>query len=177
MMKADEVEAMLRLGTSWAGGRGTSPREFGCSRNTVKRYVEARGFVSYGGCGPGRQAGGSGRVAGEASSSHHRGKGDVVRQDLESAVPDRGGLSPTVDRAVAPFRRLLARSGGEGDVPVHTQFPTGTFPDTHAPGSTTEQGLVPGPRSHGLRGTHAFPARPDFYMASPGLVAPQSKGL
>ena len=50
MMKADEVEAMLRLHKLGWGTRRIA-REFGCSRNTVKRYVEARGWVSYGGAG------------------------------------------------------------------------------------------------------------------------------
>ena len=51
MMKSDEVEAMLGLyGLGWGPRR--IAKEFGCSRNTVKRYVESEGWMAYG--GPGR---------------------------------------------------------------------------------------------------------------------------
>ena len=48
MMKPDEVEAMLGL---YELGWGTKriAREFGRSRNTARRYVEAQGWVVYGG--------------------------------------------------------------------------------------------------------------------------------
>ena len=47
MLKPEEVEAMLGL---YQLGWGTKriAREFGCSRNTVKRYVEAQGWVADG---------------------------------------------------------------------------------------------------------------------------------
>ena len=76
-MKADEVEAMLRLHKlGWRTRRIAG--EFGCSRNTVKRCVEARGFVSYGG------AGRVGRLAGldewlEKRFLQHGGNAEVVR--------------------------------------------------------------------------------------------------
>jgi len=46
MKEPEEVTAMLRL---WAVGRGLKRigREFGCSHHTVKRYVDAGGFVAY----------------------------------------------------------------------------------------------------------------------------------
>ena len=40
MLELDEVQAMLGLHRRGWGTRGIA-REFGCSRNTVKRYVEA----------------------------------------------------------------------------------------------------------------------------------------
>ena len=80
MMKPDEVEAMLGL---YELGWGTKriAREFGCSRNTVKRYVEAQGWVAYGGL---RR---TGKLAGldawlEERFFRHRGNAEVVRQDL-----------------------------------------------------------------------------------------------
>ena len=46
MMKSDEVEAMLHLrALGW--GLGRIAREFGCSKNTVKRYVAADGWMVY----------------------------------------------------------------------------------------------------------------------------------
>ena len=46
MLKSDEVEAMLHLrALGWGLRRIAS--EFGCSKNTVKRYVEADGWMAY----------------------------------------------------------------------------------------------------------------------------------
>ncbi len=105
MMKADEVEAMLGL---YELGWGTKriAAEFGSSRNTVKRYVEAQGWVSYG--GPRRGA----KLAGldewlEERLFRHRGNAEVVRQDLENELSIGVSLR-TVERAVVPHRRRLA---------------------------------------------------------------------
>ena len=46
MMKSDEVEAMLHLhALGW--GLKRIAREFGCSKNTVRRYVAADGWMAY----------------------------------------------------------------------------------------------------------------------------------
>ena len=55
MMKSDEVEAMLRLHALGWGLRRIA-REFGCSRNTVRRYVAADGWTAY------RRRAGGGRL-------------------------------------------------------------------------------------------------------------------
>lgn len=103
-MKPDEVEAMLGL---YELGWGTKriAREFGCSRNTVKRYVEAQGWVAYG--GPRR----TGKLSGldawlEERFFRHRGNAEVVRQDLERELSITVSLR-TVERAVAPYRQRL----------------------------------------------------------------------
>ena len=46
MVKSDEVEAMLHLRALGWGLRRIA-REFGCSKNTVKRYVAADGWMTY----------------------------------------------------------------------------------------------------------------------------------
>ena len=46
MMKSDEVEAMLHLHALGWGVKRIA-REFGCSKNTVRRYVEADGWMAY----------------------------------------------------------------------------------------------------------------------------------
>ena len=80
MLKPDEVEAMLGLHElGW--GTERIAREFGCIRNTVKRYVEAQGWVAYG--GPRRDA----KLDGldewlRERFFRHRGNAEVVRQDL-----------------------------------------------------------------------------------------------
>ena len=119
MVKADEVEAMLGLHRLGWGTRRIA-REFGCSRNTVKRYVEAGGWMSYGGAGRG------GKLAGldgwlEKRFLQHRGNAEVVRQDLERELSIEVGLR-TVERAVAPHRRLLE---AEAKATVRFETPPG----------------------------------------------------
>ena len=104
MMKPDEVEAMLGL---YELGWGTKriAGEFGYSRNTVKRYVEAQGWVAYG--GPRRSA----KLAGldgwlEERFFRHRSNAEVVRQDLERELSIGVSLR-TVECAVAPYRQQL----------------------------------------------------------------------
>ena len=104
MMKPDEVEAMLGLYELGWGSKRIA-REFGCSRNTVRRYVEAQGWVAYG--GPRR----TGKLAGldawlEERFFRHRGNAEVVRQDLERELSIAVSLR-TVERAVAPYRQRL----------------------------------------------------------------------
>ncbi len=119
MMKSDEVEAMLHLRAfGWRLSR--IAREFGCSKNTVKRYVAADGWMPYS-----RQTGGRKLEDQKAWLKErffqHRGHAEVVRQDL---IRKPGiDVSPrTVERAVAPFRRLLT---AEAKATVPFQKPPG----------------------------------------------------
>ena len=104
MMKSDEVEAMLHLhALGW--GLKRIAREFGCSKNTVRRYVAADGWMAYS-----RPVRGGKLEAQEAWLKEcffrHRGNAEVVRQDLLRELSIDVSLR-TVERAVAPFRRLL----------------------------------------------------------------------
>ena len=81
-------------------------REFRCSRNTVRRYVAADGWTAY------SRAPGGGKLDDQTAwlkerFFRHRGNAEVVRQDL---LRDRSiDVSlRTVERAVAPYRRLMA---------------------------------------------------------------------
>ena len=119
MKKSDEVEAMLHLrALGW--GLGRIAREFGCSKNTVKRYVAVDGWTAYS-----RRAGGGKLGEQEAWLKErflqHGGNAEVVRQDL---VRERGiDVSlRTVERAVAPFRRLLT---AEAKATVRFETPPG----------------------------------------------------
>ena len=104
MMKSDEVEAMLHLhALGW--GLKRIAVEFGCSKNTVRRYVAADGWMAYS-----RRRGG-GRLEDQEAwlkerFLRHRGNAEVVRQDLLRERSIDVSLR-TVERAVAPFRRLL----------------------------------------------------------------------
>ena len=105
MMKSDEVEAILHLRELGWGLRRIA-REFGCSKNTVKRYVAVDGWTAYS-----RRTGG-GKLEDQAAwlkerFFQHRGNAEVVRQDLLRERSVDVSLR-TVERAVAPFRRLLA---------------------------------------------------------------------
>lgn len=105
MFRSDEVEAMLRLyALGWGLKRIAS--EFGCSRNTVRRYVAADGWVAY--SRPRR----GGKLAGldawlREGFVRHGGNAEVVRQDLRRELSVEVSLR-TVERAVRPYRRLLA---------------------------------------------------------------------
>ena len=119
MLEPDEVQAMLGLHRLGWGTRRIA-REFGCSRNTVKRYVEAGGRVSYGGAGrAAKLAGLDGWL--EKRFLRHGGNAEVVRQDLERELSIEVGLR-TVERAVAPYRRLLA---AEAKATVRFETPPG----------------------------------------------------
>ena len=124
MMKSDEVEAMLRLhALGW--GLKRIAREFGCSRNTVRRYVAADGWMTY------RRRAGGGRLERQKAwlqerFFQHRSNAEVVRQDLLREQSVAVSLR-TVERAVAPFRRLLtaeAKATVRFETPPGRQLPT-----------------------------------------------------
>jgi transposase len=104
MLRPEEVEAMVGL---YELGWGTKriAEEFGCSRNTVKRYVATAGWAPYG--SPRRAT----KLDGledwlKERFFQHRGNAEVVRQDLARELSIE--VSPrTVERAVAGYRRLL----------------------------------------------------------------------
>ena len=103
MMRSDEVGAMLHLhALGW--GLKRIAREFGCSKNTVRRYVAAEGRMAYS-----RPVRGGKLEDQEAWLKEyffgHRGNAEVVRQDLLRELSIDVSLR-TVERAVAPFRRL-----------------------------------------------------------------------
>ena len=119
MMKSDEVEAMLHLRELGWGLRRIA-REFGCSKNTVRRYVAADGWMSYS-----RRSGG-GKLEGQAAwlkerFFQHGGNAEVVRQDLLREQGVDVSLR-TVERAVAPLRRLLT---AEAKATVRFETPPG----------------------------------------------------
>ena len=119
MVKSDEVEAMLHLRALGWGLRRIA-RELGCSKNTVKRYVAADGWMTYS-----RQTGGGKLEDQEAWLKErffqHRGNAEVVRQDLVREQGIDVSLR-TVERAVAPFRRLLT---AEAKATVRFETPPG----------------------------------------------------
>ena len=119
MLRPEEVEAMLRLhGLGWGTRRIAA--EFGCSRNTVKRYVAESGWVAYG--SPRRGAKLDGLEGWLEERFHrHRGNAEVVRQDLRRELSVDASLR-TVERAVAPYRRLLA---AEAKATVRFETPPG----------------------------------------------------
>ena len=119
MRKPDEVEAMLGLYELGWGTRRIA-EEFGCSRNTVKRYVQARGWVAYDGpCRKGKLSGLDEWL--RERFFRHRGNADVVRQDLKRELSIEVSLR-TVERAVAPYRQLLA---AEAKATVRFETPPG----------------------------------------------------
>jgi len=93
MLTPEDVSAMARLHELGWGTRRIAV-ELGCSRNTVKRYLEADGWVGF--RRPRRKRRLDGLEAWLADRFHrHRGNCDVVRQDLARArhhgvvAPDR----------------------------------------------------------------------------------------
>ena len=105
MMKPDEAARMVRLHELGWGTRRIA-REFRCSRNTVRRYLEAGGWARHG------RTGRAGKLAGldewlRERFHRHRGNAEVVRQELLEELSIDASLR-TVERAVAPHRRLLA---------------------------------------------------------------------
>src|SRR5215207_880307 len=101
----DEVAAMLQLHALGWGTRRIAA-EFGCSRNTVKRYVERGGWAPLAVASRPRALDGLESWLAERFR-RHRGNADVVRQEL---LAERGiSISlRTVERAVAHLRRELA---------------------------------------------------------------------
>src|SRR3954468_9437077 len=115
----DEVAAMLRLHALGWGTRRIAA-EFGCSRNTVKRYVERGGWAPLAVASRPRALDGLESWLAERFR-RHRGNADVVRQELlaEHAI---GVSLRTVERAVAPLRRELA---AEARATVRFETPPG----------------------------------------------------
>lgn len=104
MQTPEDAAQMLRLR---AAGLGIKPiaRKMGCSKNTVRRYVRADGWVVY--KRPARKSALRGLESWLTERlQRHRGNADVVRQDLEREHGITVSLR-TVERAVAPFRREL----------------------------------------------------------------------
>jgi transposase len=104
METPQDVAQMLRLRASGMGIKSIA-REMGCSKNTVRRYLRAGGWVAY------KQPEREGSLRGlepwlAERLQQHRGNADVVRQDLEREHRIVVSLR-TVERAVAPFRREL----------------------------------------------------------------------
>ncbi len=104
MQMPEDVAQMLRLRVAGLGIKHIA-RKMGCSKNTVRRYLRAGGWVAY--KVPERQGGLHGLEPWLAERLlQHRGNADVVRQDLERQHGVTVSLR-TVERAVAPFRREL----------------------------------------------------------------------
>ncbi len=104
MRAPDEVAAMVRLKTLGWGTKRIAAT-FGCSRNTVKRYLAAGGWVAYGApCRRSRLAGLEDWLADRLR--RHRGNADVVRQELAQEKGIAVSLR-TVERAVQRLRREL----------------------------------------------------------------------
>jgi transposase len=104
MKTPDEVLAMVRLKACGWGLRRIATH-FGCSRQTVKRYVKAGGPVGF--SKPSRRA----RLSDHAEFLRerlirHRGNADVVRQELAAEKGVTASLR-TVERAVRPHRAAL----------------------------------------------------------------------
>ena len=115
----DEVAAMLRLHALGWGTRRIAA-EFGCSRNTVKRYVERGGWAPLAVASRPRALDGLESWLAERFR-RHRGNADVVRQELLA----EHGISislRTVERAVAHLRRELA---AEARATVRFETPPG----------------------------------------------------
>lgn len=104
MQMPEAVAAMQRLyGLGW--GLRRIAGELGCSRNTVKRYVQQSGWVPY-------QAPQRPRKLAHLDTwlatqfRQHRGNADVVRQELQKAHGLTVSLR-TVERAIQPWRQEL----------------------------------------------------------------------
>jgi len=104
MLAPDEVAAMVRLHRLGWGTKRIAG-ELGCSRNTVKRYLAAGGWVAI------RQPRRKRRLDGldewlAERFRRHRGNCDVVRQDLLREHGVTVSLR-TVERVVGPLRQAL----------------------------------------------------------------------
>ena len=104
MLEADEVAAMLRLhGLGWGSKRLS--QEFGCARNTVRRYLRAGGAVPF--RKPERRTAFDGLEDWlRERFFRHGGNADVVRQELEQEHGVRVCLR-TVEKRVQVWRREL----------------------------------------------------------------------
>jgi transposase len=104
MLAPDEVAAMVRLKSLGWGTRKIAAA-LGCSRTTVKRYVEVGGFVAYRQPRRGRRLDGLDHWLAERFRQH-RGNAEVVRQDLARELGIVVSLR-TVERTVAPLLQAL----------------------------------------------------------------------
>lgn len=104
MQTPEDVAQMLRLERSGMGAKAIAVA-MGCSKNTVKRYLRAGGWVPYKGHQRKGALDGLGPWLVERLRQHH-GNGDVVRQQLEREHGIKVSLR-TVERAVAPFRQQV----------------------------------------------------------------------
>jgi len=104
MLAPDEVAAMVRLKSLGWGTRKIAAA-LGCSRTTVKRYIEAGGFAAYRQPRRGRRLDGLDDWLAQRFRQH-RGNAEVVRQDLARELGILVSLR-TVERAVAPLRQAL----------------------------------------------------------------------
>lgn len=104
MLQAEEVAAMMRLHELGWGAKRLS-KEFGCARNTVRRYVDAGGVVSY--SKPVRKTAFDGLDDWlRERFFRHSGNADVIRQELSSEHGIVIGLR-SVERRVQRWRREL----------------------------------------------------------------------
>jgi transposase len=104
MRTPDEVAAMVRLHKLGWGSKRIAA-ELGCSRNVVKRYLRAGGWITY--RRPRRRRRLDGLEGWLAERfRRHRGNCDVVRQDLAREHGIVVSLR-TIERAVAPLRQAL----------------------------------------------------------------------
>lgn len=119
MRAPDEVAAMVRLKVLGWGVRRIAA-ELGCSHMTVRRYLEAGGWVAY--RRPRRATALAGLEAWLAERfRRHRGNADVIRQELEREHAIAVSLR-TVERAVQELRRELV---AEAKATVRFETPPG----------------------------------------------------
>ncbi|MBA2661749.1 MAG: transposase, partial [Bradymonadaceae bacterium] len=104
MMTPEDVAAIVRLKQLGWGSRRIS-RELKISRNTVKHYIRANGYVAY--KSPQRKKTLDGLESWlKQRFLSHGGNADVVRQELEHEHGIVTSLR-TVERAVEPYRHEL----------------------------------------------------------------------
>jgi transposase len=104
MLQAEEVAAMVRLHELGWGAKRLS-KEFGCARNTVRRYLRAGGAVPF--RGPERRTVFDGLEDWlRERFFRHDGNADVIRQELESEHGIRICLR-SVEKRVQGWRREL----------------------------------------------------------------------
>jgi len=104
MLGADEVAAMVRLhGLGWGAKRLS--KEFGCARNTVRRYLRTGGAVPFAKA-PRKTAFDGLEDWLRERFFRHDGNADVIRQELASEHGIVIGLR-SVELRVQPWRREL----------------------------------------------------------------------
>jgi len=104
MLQADEVAAMVRLHELGWGAKRLS-KEFGCARNTVRRYLRAGGVVLFAKA-PRRSVFDGLDEWLRERFFRHNGNADIIRQELASEHGIVIGLR-SVELRVQPWRREL----------------------------------------------------------------------